>query len=110
GRIGHLALAAHQFAGRRPLPDAPAAMSVIAGYPWFGDWGRDTMISLPGLTLSTGRADVARRILLTFARFVDRGMIPNAFFDSGQEPEYNTVDDALWSVEAVRAYPAATGA
>jgi len=107
--IQHLVLAADQFVVGRPLPDDPSSMSVIAGYPWFGDWGRDTMISLPGLTLATGRADVARRILLTFARFVDRGMIPNVFPDSGQEPEYNTVDAALWYVEAVRAYHAATG-
>ncbi len=107
--IQRLVLAADQFVVGRPLPDDPSSMSVIAGYPWFGDWGRDTMISLPGLTLVTGRADVARRILLTFARFVDRGMIPNVFPDSGQEPEYNTVDAALWYVEAVRAYHAATG-
>jgi predicted glycogen debranching enzyme len=84
-------------------------MSIIAGYHWFGDWGRDTMISLPGLCLATGRPDVARRILATFARFVDRGMLPNVFPDSGERPEYNTADAALWFFEAVRAYHAATG-
>jgi len=109
GFVDRLALAADQFVVRRPLADDPDAMSIIAGYHWFGDWGRDTMISLPGLCLATGRADVARRILATFARFVDRGMLPNVFPDSGERPEYNTADAALWFFEAVRAYHAATG-
>ncbi|HWE51255.1 MAG TPA: amylo-alpha-1,6-glucosidase [Bryobacteraceae bacterium] len=78
--------------------------SVIAGYHWFGDWGRDTMISLPGLTLVTGRPDVARSILLEFARHVDQGMLPNRFPDSGEAPEYNTVDATLWFFECARAY------
>ena len=106
--IEHLALAADQFVVRRPLRDDPDGMSVIAGYHWFGDWGRDTMISLPGLLISTGRPDVARRILTTFARFVDRGMLPNRFPDAGETPEYNTVDATLWYFEAIRAYEAAT--
>src|SRR5439155_9439 len=97
------------FDGARPLPAEPDGMSVIAGYHWFGDWGRDTMISLPGLVLTTGRPAVARRILTTFARFVDRGMLPNRFPDAGDAPEYNTVDATLWYVEAIRAYHAATG-
>jgi predicted glycogen debranching enzyme len=82
---------------------------VIAGYPWFGDWGRDTMISLPGLTLVTGRFDIARSILTTFARYLDRGMLPNRLPEAGRAPEYNTVDAALWYVEAVRAYDHARG-
>ncbi|MBI3014468.1 MAG: glycogen debranching enzyme family protein [Candidatus Tectomicrobia bacterium] len=106
--IKHLVLAADQFVVRRPFPDDPEGMSVIAGYHWFGDWGRDTMISLPGLALCTGRPEVARRILTTFARFVDQGMLPNRFPDSGEEPEYNTVDAALWYFEAIRSYHAAT--
>ncbi|MGH8070478.1 MAG: amylo-alpha-1,6-glucosidase [Candidatus Entotheonellia bacterium] len=77
--------------------------TVIAGYHWFSDWGRDTMIALPGLTLMTGRADVARSILLEFSRHVDRGMLPNRFPDAGEQPEYNTVDATLWFFEAVRA-------
>lgn len=77
--------------------------TVIAGYHWFSDWGRDTMISLPGLTLVTGRVDVAKSILLAFARHVDRGMLPNRFPDAGEQPEYNTVDATLWFFEAVRA-------
>ncbi|MCI0355995.1 MAG: glycogen debranching enzyme N-terminal domain-containing protein [Acidobacteria bacterium] len=83
--------------------------TVIAGYPWFADWGRDTMISLPGLCLTTGRSDVARQVLLAFARVVDRGMLPNRFPDAGEAPEYNTVDATLWFFEAARAYRAATG-
>jgi predicted glycogen debranching enzyme len=106
--VAQLVLAADQFVVRRPLPDDPDGLSVIAGYPWFGDWGRDTMIALPGLALATGRPEASRRILATFARFVDRGMLPNRFPDGGEPPEYNTVDAALWYVEAVRAHLAAT--
>jgi len=85
-----------------------AGRSVIAGYPWFGDWGRDTMIALPGLTLATGRAEEARDILRTFADFFDRGMLPNRFPEAGEEPEYNTVDATLWYFEALRVYLEAT--
>lgn len=107
--IRQLILAADQFIVRRPTPAAPDGQTVIAGYPWFSDWGRDAMIALPGLLLTTGRADVARTVLRTFARFVDRGMIPNRFPDDGETPEYNTVDATLWFLEAIRAYHAATG-
>ncbi len=82
--------------------------TIIAGYPWFTDWGRDAMIALPGLLLATRRFDVARSVLETFARHVDRGMVPNRFPDEGTEPEYNNVDGTLWFVEAVRAYHEAT--
>jgi len=107
--IDQLVLAADSFVFARPLPGVPDGESVIAGYPWFGDWGRDTMIALPGLALATGRFDTASRILRTFARFVDRGMLPNVFPGSGETPEYNTVDAALWYFEAWRAYVEATG-
>jgi predicted glycogen debranching enzyme len=107
--IEHLILAADQFIVHRPLPNQVQGRTVIAGYPWFGDWGRDTMISLPGLTLVTGRYEVAASILRTFAHFVDRGMLPNRFPDEGQSPECNTVDATLWYFEAVRAYHAASG-
>jgi predicted glycogen debranching enzyme len=83
--------------------------TVIAGYHWFGDWGRDTMIALPGLTLPTGKYDVARSILRTFAKHVDQGMLPNRFPDDGETPEYNTVDANLWFFEAARAYLSYTG-
>lgn len=78
--------------------------SVIAGYPWFGDWGRDTMIALPGLTLTTNRPEIARSILLEFSRYISDGMLPNRFPDTGEKPEYNTVDATLWYFEAIRAY------
>jgi predicted glycogen debranching enzyme len=102
--VDQLTLAAASFIFARPLPQVPGGESVIAGYPWFGDWGRDTMIALPGLTLACGRFDTARRILQTFARFVDQGMLPNVFPGAGDLPEYNTVDAALWYIEAWRAY------
>jgi len=82
--------------------------TVIAGYHWFGDWGRDTLIALPGLTLPTGKYDVARSVLRTLAKHVDRGMLPNRFPDAGETPEYNTVDAGLWFFEAARAYLAYT--
>ena len=104
-----LALAADQFIVRRPMPDDTQGRTIIAGYPWFGDWGRDTMISLPGLTLTTGRPEIAARILRTFARFVDQGMLPNRFPEAGEAPEYNTVDATLWYFQAIRAYHEATG-
>src|ERR1700687_3450911 len=106
--LQQLVLAADQFIVKRTLPDEPDGRTVIAGYPWFGDWGRDTMIALPGLTLATGRADVARQILLAFAKYIDGGMLPNNFPDAGGKPEYNTVDAALWYFEAARQYFAAT--
>jgi predicted glycogen debranching enzyme len=104
-----LVLAADQFVVDRASASAPDGKTVIAGYPWFTDWGRDTAIALPGLAIVTGRRDVARRILLTFARYVDGGMLPNVFPDRGDVPAYNTVDAALWYVDAVRAYVEAYG-
>ena len=83
--------------------------TIIAGYPWFTDWGRDTMISLPGLTLFSGRADVAKDILRTFAHHVDQGMLPNRFPETGEATEFNTVDATLWFFEAARAYAQVTG-
>jgi predicted glycogen debranching enzyme len=83
--------------------------SVVAGYHWFGAWGRDTMIALPGLTLTTGRAKIAQRILTAFAAFVDQGMLPNFFPEDGEPPQYDTVDAALWYVEAAARYVDATG-
>ncbi|HVF49475.1 MAG TPA: amylo-alpha-1,6-glucosidase [Pyrinomonadaceae bacterium] len=76
--------------------------TVIAGYHWFGDWGRDTMIALPGLALVTGRFETARRILSEFARHASEGMLPNRFPDAGETPDYNTADATLWFFEAVR--------
>ncbi len=106
--IDRLVLAADQFVVRRPRAEDPISMSIIAGYPWFGDWGRDTMVSLPGL-IAAGQTEAARRILATFAGFVDRGMLPNTLPDSGAISEYNTVDAGLWYFEALAAYHRATG-
>ncbi|MBC8104916.1 MAG: glycogen debranching enzyme family protein [Cytophagales bacterium] len=78
--------------------------TILAGYPWFTDWGRDTMIALPGTCLSTGRFEVAREVLQTFAGYVDGGMIPNRFPDEKSEPDYNTVDATLWFVHACDRY------
>ena len=102
--IQQLTVAADQFIVQRGELN-----SVIAGYHWFADWGRDTMIALPGLTLVTGRPDIARNILEAFAQSADRGMLPNRFPDAGEAPEYNTVDATLWMFEAVRSYLHYTG-
>lgn len=99
-----LSLAADQFIVNRTTSTNPNGKSIIAGYPWFGDWGRDTMISLPGLTLATGRPEIARSILSTFSEYIDQGMLPNRFPDAGEEPEYNTVDATLWYFEAIQSY------
>jgi predicted glycogen debranching enzyme len=99
-----LLLAADQFLATRG-----DGQTVIAGYPWFSDWGRDTMISLAGLTLATNRPKIAKGILLEFSKHISEGMLPNRFPDEGEEAEYNTVDATLWYFEAVRAYVEATG-
>lgn len=102
--IPHLALSADQFIITRD-----GGHSMLAGFPWFSDWGRDTMIALKGLTLAVGRPEIAASILRTFARYVDQGMLPNRFPDEGDAPEYNTVDATLWYFEAIRAYHEETG-
>jgi predicted glycogen debranching enzyme len=108
--IRQLALAADQFVVTRRTPgEALAGTTVIAGYPWFSDWGRDTMIALPGLTLATGRPALTAGVLRTFARHVGDGLLPNRFPDAGEAPEYNTVDATLWYFVAIHAYLEATG-
>jgi predicted glycogen debranching enzyme len=110
-----LALAADQFIVKRDFAPAveggqhASLKTIIAGYHWFTDWSRDTMIALPGLCLSTGRFEDARKILAAFARSVDRGMLPNRFTDKGDVPEYNNVDGTLWYFIAVYRYLKATG-
>ena len=83
--------------------------TIIAGYPWFADWGRDTMIALPGVCLTTGQTDFAREILLSFASVVSEGMLPNRFPDESETPDYNTVDATLWYFVAIYRYIQATG-
>jgi predicted glycogen debranching enzyme len=106
--VQQLVLAADQFVADRPLAEEPEGKTIIAGYPWFGDWGRDTMISLPGITLTTGRPAIAQTIIRTFARYLDRGMLPNVFPEVGEQPDYNTVDAILWYFESIRQYYAVT--
>lgn len=107
--IRALHLAADQFIVRRMSGSAARGTTVIAGYPWFSDWGRDTMIALPGLTLATGRFEDAAAILRTFAEHVSDGMLPNRFPDAGEAPEYNTVDATLWYFQAIHGYGEASG-
>jgi predicted glycogen debranching enzyme len=101
--IHQLTLAADQFIVQRGSDANGSGTTVLAGYPWFGDWGRDTMIALPGLTLCTGRAADAAAILRTFALHVSEGMLPNRFPDDGASPEYNTADATLWYFHAIDA-------
>jgi predicted glycogen debranching enzyme len=90
------------------LSERGTQQTVIAGYPWFTDWGRDTFISLPGLCLVTGRLDVAWQIIASFAAHVSEGMVPNRFPDAGEQPEYNTIDASLWFIHAIDRYFAAS--
>ena len=102
--VNRLSHAAADFVVARKSPDGSPGTTVIAGYPWFSDWGRDTMISLPGLFLTTQRFAEAKQVLSVFAQYVDGGMIPNRFDDYTGIPEYNTVDASLWFVHAAFEY------
>lgn len=106
--IDQLILAADQFVVKRPLPTRPNGRSILAGYHWFSDWSRDTMIALPGLLLTTGRFEDAATILRTYAYFIDQGMLPNRFPDGADKPEYHAVDATLWYFLAIHAYYTAT--
>ena len=83
---------------------AAKAKTIIAGYPWFGDWGRDTFIAMRGLCIATGRLEDARDILVQWAGVVSEGMLPNRFPDQGEHPEFNSVDASLWYIIAVGDY------
>lgn len=107
--IRQLVLATDQFIVDRYHDGHPVGKSVIAGYPWFGDWGRDTMIALPGLTLALQRFDIAASILRTFAAHISEGMLPNRFPEHDETPEYNTVDATLWYFHAVDQYTRRSG-
>lgn len=103
--IKTLVLAADQFVVKR----GDKLNSIIAGYPWFSDWGRDAMISLPGLCLTTGRHDTAKKIIAAFSDWISEGMLPNRFPDEGNKPEYNTADATLWFFVTVYRYWLKTG-
>jgi predicted glycogen debranching enzyme len=102
---GRLAVAGEQFRVAR----ASQQRTVIAGYHWFADWGRDTMISLPALAMRPGTLWEARAVLDTYVRYLDHGLIPNRFPDGGEPPEYDTIDATLWLFQAVAAYLQASG-
>lgn len=102
--LARLSLAADQFVVKRGRLN-----TIIAGYHWFSDWGRDTMISLTGLCLVTNRFDDAKKILRVFADHMKDGMLPNRFPDDGDAPEYNTIDATLWYFNAVYKYFSYTG-
>ena len=103
--LARLDRAAEQFLVAR----ADGSPTVIAGYPWFTDWGRDTMIALPGLCLARGRLDEARDVIRSFLARARGGLIPNRFPECGEAPEYNTVDATLWLFQAVNGYLVAGG-
>jgi predicted glycogen debranching enzyme len=109
--VRQLVLAADQFIVERQIAGGEeAGRTVIAGYPWFNDWGRDTMIALPGLALATGRHADAAVILRSFGRFVRDGLLPNNFPDHADEiPGHHTIDASLWYPLALDAYARATG-
>jgi len=103
-----LAAACDDFVVTRRAPSGPSA-TILAGYHWFADWGRDSFIALPGVALLTGRFDKARQILDTFAHAIRDGMIPNRFDDYGGSPHYNSIDASLWFILAVDRYINASG-
>jgi predicted glycogen debranching enzyme len=103
-----LYLAADQFIVRRQIPDARPA-TILAGFPWFADWGRDAFISLPGLLLATRRFDEAKSVLVTFAGATSGGMIPSRFDDYSNVAHFNSVDASLWFINAAFAYLKASG-
>jgi predicted glycogen debranching enzyme len=105
--VRHLALAADQFIVSRPTDADPQGQTIIAGYPWFRDWGRDAMVALPGLALITGRPEIAAGILRAFASSIDQGMLPNRC--PGDQAEYKTADATLWLFYALHYYLKMTG-
>jgi predicted glycogen debranching enzyme len=103
-RTAQLVLAADQFLVRRGEQQS----TIIAGYPWFADWGRDSMVALAGLTHAIGRRSEARAILLAWSTWLQDGLLPNRFPDQGEAPEYNSADASLWFIYAADRYIAAT--
>jgi predicted glycogen debranching enzyme len=106
--IEQLVWAANSFIIDRSSPEVPMGKAIVAEYPNLSERSRDTTIALPGVTLATGKVDVARLILQTYAAHIDRGMLPDRCPDAGEVMEYTTVDSPLWYIEAVRSYYQAT--
>jgi predicted glycogen debranching enzyme len=94
--VRRLAVATDAFIARRRFANSRASTTILAGFPWFADWGRDTFIALPGLLLETNRFDQARHVFTTFANAINDGLIPNRFDDEGASPHYNSIDASLW--------------
>ncbi len=103
-----LVLAADQFVVKRGAAPDAESWSILAGYHWLQDWSRDTLISLPGILLATGRFAIAKNILLNFSQYVSEGMLPNHLPQGDETPLYQSVDVTLWYFEAVKAYFTAT--
>jgi len=104
-----LAAATDAFVVQRGSPAATSSATILAGYHWFADWGRDAFVALPGLLLSTGRFDLARRVFTTFVDKIADGMIPNRFDDYAAAAHYNSIDASLWFIVAAERYIRATG-
>ncbi|MEI7835581.1 MAG: amylo-alpha-1,6-glucosidase, partial [Planctomycetota bacterium] len=103
-----LALASEAFLAQRTMAGRSPSTTILAGFPWFVDWGRDAFIALPGLLLTTKRFDQAREIFQTFAAWLSEGMVPNRFDDYGDGAHYNSMDASLWFILAADRYLAAT--
>ncbi len=104
-----LAMATDAFVVKRYFPAQPPSDTILAGYHWFADWGRDTFIALPGLLLETKRFEQARNVFSTFAAAISEGMVPNCFDDYSTSAHYNSIDASLWFVIAAERYMEATG-
>ena len=104
-----LAEATDTFVVRRSFPKSSASTTILAGFHWFADWGRDTFIALPGLLLSTKRFAQARQTFRTFSRYISNGMVPNRFDDYATSAHYNSIDASLWFIIAADRYVEATG-
>ncbi len=104
-----LAVASDAYVAQRDFPGLPPSPTILAGFPWFADWGRDTFISLPGLLLCTGRLEHARGVFKTFAGRINRGIVPNRFDDYSTTAHYNSIDASLWFIIAAERYMRATG-
>ena len=109
GATRRLAAATDAFIVRRSFPNATPSATILAGYHWFADWGRDTFIALPGLLLTTGRFDLARQVFGTFASHMADGMVPNRFDDYSSGAHYNSIDASLWFILAADRFVEATG-
>ncbi len=104
-----LAAASDTFIVKRSFPSQPSSATILAGYHWFADWGRDAFIALPGLLLSTGQFDTAREVFSTFARSISEGMVPNRFDDYSLSAHYNSIDASLWFIIAAERFMRACG-